>query len=879
MKKNLLLTMFAMCFITLGFSQADCGTALALTPGTPQAGATTTGAGSFSDSNTAPNVNPCSTNYNDLEYWFQYTAVATGETLDITVSDLTSNWYGVFIIDNCPDSMPSCIAQVVNGVSMADLTVTTPALTAGTTYYIVLSDFIEGTTAFTMNSVLNAAPLCTTAVVDSSTIVETCNPDGTGTFVVNHVVSNAGDAGTVFDDGTNTYPVTVGTVATGPYNSGDSITIELTGVDSDCDFTVGTYTFTCPQPAPANDECADAVTVACGGQYTGDTTAAAPESPDPGTCTTSAGTGGAVWYTITGANSNDAGAAIGTVGDEVTLDLSLSTFDTKIRVFEGSCAALVCVAGNDDGGAGTTSLLTFTATVGTEYYILVHGFSANAGPYTLDVSCVAPPLCTAAVVDSSTVVEDCANSQFSVDVIVSNTGDLGTVIDDGTTTYPVVAGTVTVGPYATGTTVTLDVVHTDGACDFSLGDFSFDSCPDIIICGTPVNVTYCYTPNDTTEFAYQSSDGSNLKVTFNAGQVEDSWDELIVLDSDGTTELYNGYGAAGDLTGLEFTASGDSITVKIQSDGTGSCSTDAYTSWDFDVTCLSCTPAVATATVVEDCVAGTYMVNVDVTTVGNATDISDGTTTYAISGTGIVPVGPYTTGSSVTLDIVHDDVVCDYELGVFAGVCPPTNISCATATTIACGDSINGTTAGSTGTSEDIGCAMGVNGVWYTFVGDGGDITVTVDADFDHRIGVASGSCGALVNIACDDQSTGEEEYIIVDSVIAETYYVYIAHYDDGDTTTGTYKIMLDCETLTTDEFDSADAFTYYPNPVSNVLNVKAQNNINNVAVYNMLGQEVLRTAPNAVASEVDMSNLQTGAYFVKVTIGNATKTIRVIKN
>ncbi|MBC3848022.1 T9SS type A sorting domain-containing protein [Winogradskyella echinorum] len=160
MKKKLLLTILMFCCISFGFSQADCATALALTPGTPQAGDTTGQAGSFSDSNTLPEVNPCSTNYNDLEYWFQYTATADGETLDITVSDLTSNWYGVFVIDNCPDSTPTCVAQDTNGTSMADLTLTTPELTAGTVYYIILTDFIEGPTTFTMNSVVNAPPSC-----------------------------------------------------------------------------------------------------------------------------------------------------------------------------------------------------------------------------------------------------------------------------------------------------------------------------------------------------------------------------------------------------------------------------------------------------------------------------------------------------------------------------------------------------------------------------------------------------------------------------------------------------------------------------------------------------------------------------------------------
>jgi hypothetical protein len=46
-----------------------------------------------------------------------------------------------------------------------------------------------------------------------------------------------------------------------------------------------------------------------------------------------------------------------------------------------------------------------------------------------------------------------------------------------------------------------------------------------------------------------------------------------------------------------------------------------------------------------------------------------------------------------------------------------------------------------------------------------------------------------------------------------------------------------------------------------------------------MIGQEVLKTTPNKVENSIDMSALQTGAYFVKVTIDDKTETIRIIKN
>ena len=73
--------------------------------------------------------------------------------------------------------------------------------------------------------------------------------------------------------------------------------------------------------------------------------------------------------------------------------------------------------------------------------------------------------------------------------------------------------------------------------------------------------------------------------------------------------------------------------------------------------------------------------------------------------------------------------------------------------------------------------------------------------------------------------------------------------------------------------------FTYFPNPVNNVLTIKAQASIDSITVYNMLGQSVIRSAPNTNNSTVDMSVLQTGAYFVQVSINKTLKTVRVIKN
>ena len=78
-------------------------------------------------------------------------------------------------------------------------------------------------------------------------------------------------------------------------------------------------------------------------------------------------------------------------------------------------------------------------------------------------------------------------------------------------------------------------------------------------------------------------------------------------------------------------------------------------------------------------------------------------------------------------------------------------------------------------------------------------------------------------------------------------------------------------------DFTSTD-FKFYPNPVKDVLNLSYDQNITNVAVFNTLGQKVIDNTINVAATQVDMSNLSSGSYLVKVTSDNQTKTIKVIK-
>ena len=69
-----------------------------------------------------------------------------------------------------------------------------------------------------------------------------------------------------------------------------------------------------------------------------------------------------------------------------------------------------------------------------------------------------------------------------------------------------------------------------------------------------------------------------------------------------------------------------------------------------------------------------------------------------------------------------------------------------------------------------------------------------------------------------------------------------------------------------------------YPNPVKDIFNVSYSSEISSVRVMNLLGQEVISTAVNATSTQIDMSQLSSGAYIVNVTVGDTIKTIKVVK-
>ena len=184
-------------------------------------------------------------------------------------------------------------------------------------------------------------------------------------------------------------------------------------------------------------------------------------------------------------------------------------------------------------------------------------------------------------------------------------------------------------------------------------------------CSTgPISTTFCYDTGLDNSYVFSSNDGTPLNLTIDEGQVENGWDEFIVYDSDGVTELTPTqpfYGNGGNLAGLSFQSSGDSITLLVDEDGSISCVSSGYTPITFTISCATCINPTVDFEVVSDCLNGPqFFLDVNVTDLGSASSltISDNQgNNSTVNNAGTFQFGPYTNNTDVQFTATNDDDV------------------------------------------------------------------------------------------------------------------------------------------------------------------------------------------------------------------------------
>ena len=149
-----------------------------------------------------------------------------------------------------------------------------------------------------------------------------------------------------------------------------------------------------------------------------------------------------------------------------------------------------------------------------------------------------------------------------------------------------------------------------------------------------------------------------------------------------------------------------------------------------------------------------------------------------------------------------------------------------------------------TNTAISTGSSSSLSGSSYTL--DGGQNWVTIDSD-QH------------LDVQFLDNTTG-----------------WSGGFNADATTGGIFKYSGNV--LNIADNGNLEAFSVYPNPVNDVLNINGTDVISKVLVYNVFGQKVIELSPNTNTLSIDTSNFVSGAYFVQLSSDDKTKTIKILK-
>jgi len=254
----------------------------------------------------------------------------------------------------------------------------------------------------------------------------------------------------------------------------------------------------------------------------------------------------------------------------------------------------------------TISLAGYSGVVKFGFYAEEEGTTPDLSFYVDNIFVGTPPVCneptglavtnlTDTTVDFSWNDDASATGGYVWEIYQSG-GIQGTdtPVDSGTTAAGMTMAQSTALTGGTDYDIYLGAdCNADGTSSFA-GPVTFTTgpTPTAVDCalGTPVNTTVCYDNNVDLQYSFVSTDGSPLRVTFIEGYFEDCCDDIIIYDGPSISDpvlFQSDTNFNDDATGIEATASGDSILVRIVSDGSVSCAEGSGSpALNFDVSCV-----------------------------------------------------------------------------------------------------------------------------------------------------------------------------------------------------------------------------------------------------------------------------------------------------
>lgn len=894
----------------------NCAGAIALTVN-PNYNCGTTTNGSTVGATLSQAAAPCSGTPDD-DVWFSF--VATGDKHRVTISNIvavtgTSVDMYFQVLSGACGSLTSVVCSDPNETNLT-------GLTAGNTYYVRVYSY-GTTTRNTFKICIGSPPPppvnddCANAVALTVNPALTCTATTTGT-TQSATNSLAADPclGNPDDDVWYSFVATASQhrisltnvtavegsstdmyfqVLSGACGSGTSLLCSdpdagnVSGLTPGETYYVRVYSFsatsrqnfticvaTLPAP-PANDECAAAVALTVNPDYscvatTNATTAGASNSLAAAPC--NGNPDDDVWFSFVAT-----GAAHKINISNVTAVIGTGT-DMYFQVLSGACDGTTSVLCSDPNENTVTGL-----TPGETYYIRVYTYAAGGGAsFTICVGTQPDPPVND---DCESAIELTVNPDFACGVTTTGTTVSagltmaaapcgGNPDDDVWYTFVATSDSHRVSlsgvSAVVGTSTDMYFQVLEGAC----GQFTSKLCSD------PDNNTVTgLTAGDTyyiRVYTYGANNGANFTIcigTLPEPPANDDCEGAVALTvnatnvctvtTTGTTAAASNSMAAAPCSGnpdddvwYTFTATSASHIVTLSNvTAVVGTSTDMY----FQVLSGAC--GATTSVVCSDPNTSTL------------TGLNPGETYF---------IRVYTFGAANA---------ANFTICIGTPPPPPANDDCSGAIALTPG-SVFGTnplvaTNVSATNSANIpapGCVTNTIGgdVWYSVVVPAsGNITVETNANTgssvaDTVLTLYSGACGSLVLIECDDDDSEDGNFskvVLTGRTPGEVIYARTWEY--GNDTTGNWRISAYDASLSNPDFESG-AFRHYPNPVKDVLNLSSVNEITSVAIYNMLGQQMMVKNVNTTEAAVDMSQLADGAYIVNVTAGNSVKTIKVVK-
>ena len=525
-------------------------------------------------------------------------------------------------------------------------------------------------------------------------------------------------------------------------------------------------------------------------------------------------------------------AASATVDCVVTDGTIISS---NFSVYSGDCGSLTSLGCNSNITTNSTLSLT-TLTAGNTYYVQVWSNAAEQGTFALSLS--DPSVCLPAATFGKT--SNCpADETFTVTADITSLASATSVTvtdNQGSSPQTVTStGLVTFGPYANGLSVTLTVTNDQSpGCNLISPVESYVACPPA---NDECSGAYVVTVNpdascgSVTSGTVAGASASAVDAVACFGTEDDDvWFSFVATETAHSISLSNVLGSTTDLFHSLWTGDCASLTLV-----PGTC-TDANNSTPNGLT-----------------VGDTYYIRVNTYTATPAQ-----TTTFDVC-VGTLPPAP-------------DNDLCDNAVALTVG-------NSVTAFPLV-GSTLSALpTAGLTFACQN----NRTNDVWYSVEAPAsGLLTIETDTTAgtfmtDSVLSVFSGTCGALTEIGCDDDTGNGNFSRVVLTGLTPGNLLYIGVWRYGTSADGAFQISAYDSTLATSTFENAN-FRYYPNPVKDILNLSYSKNITSVTAFNLLGQEVITKPINSNLSQIDMSHLSNGTYIVKVTADNQVKTIKVVK-